>query len=253
MSTEQLYGRKLIFQGQDAAGPVEVVEDDKVRSLHFGSGSPQSEMSLTDPYALTLDYFRLMMMSLLFQEKVDNVLLLGLGGGSMAKFLWKYFPQCHLDLVENRPLVVDLAYKYFELPKDPRLSVHVMDALEFLKQGEKKYDLIFVDLFAEVGMDKIVGEIGFFKQCRRLLDQNGILVWNTWSLTPPELMVKCIEQLKLHFYNDISIFHDQKGNNVFLIFSRRIVRDNFRLMQRAKELHQKTGLDFPQMLIDSYG
>ena len=143
----------LIYKGQDKYGPIEILEKDGLRFLCFGKQPRQSEMSLSKPYQLTFEYLRLMAMALLFCPNPKSVLMLGLGGGSLAKFFWKYVPDCNLDLVERSELVVELCSRYFALPNDPRLHIYNTEALDFLKQGEHgPYDLIFIDLFGNDGM-----------------------------------------------------------------------------------------------------
>ena len=59
------------------------------RSLHVGGEAIQSTMKLGDPYALALDYTRCMMAFLLFHPQPREALMIGLGGGSLAKFFHK--------------------------------------------------------------------------------------------------------------------------------------------------------------------
>lgn len=245
------YDRTLIFEGRDDYGPVEIVEKDGLRSMHFGTSEKQSEMSLSNPYTLTVEYIRLMSMALLFHTSPKSVLCLGLGGGSLPKFIWKYFPRCHLDLVEISPLVADLCYRYFFLPRSPRLHIYVTDAFDFIKSCGSQYDLIFIDLFIGEGMSPQVGEEDFFKLCqKRLKDKNSVLIWNTWRETKVKLMTESIQKLYENFGKNLLIFPDtHKRNNVFLVFSK-LDYALFQIMQRAQKLKNKTGLDYPQMLLD---
>ena len=64
---------------------VEVSEEDGVRSLHLGGDAIQSSIRLDRPDELALDYTRTMMAFLLFQPLPREVLMIGLGGGSMAR------------------------------------------------------------------------------------------------------------------------------------------------------------------------
>ena len=57
-----------------------------VRTLHVGGEAIQSAMRLDDPFALALDYTRCMMAFLLFHPEPREALMIGLGGGSLAKF-----------------------------------------------------------------------------------------------------------------------------------------------------------------------
>ncbi|HEY0720688.1 MAG TPA: spermidine synthase, partial [Gammaproteobacteria bacterium] len=87
----QKYDGLLVHRTQDEWGPIEVVDDMLHRSLHFGTEPKQSSMLLSDPLALVLSYTRAMTTALLFVPQVRRVLLIGLGGGSLAKFFLHHF------------------------------------------------------------------------------------------------------------------------------------------------------------------
>lgn len=76
-----------------------------------------------------------------------DILILGIGGGtSVSEFL--YFYDANIDAVEIDPAVVDVAKKYFNLEtSNPKLKVFIEDAKIFLKQTDKLYDFIEVDVF----------------------------------------------------------------------------------------------------------
>jgi spermidine synthase len=230
----------LIYEGKDEFGPVEVIKNEGLRSLHFGTSNKQSEMVLFDPYALTIEYTRLMSMALLFQPSPKNVLILGLGGGSLAKFIWKYFPQCHLHLVERSALVIDICTRYFALPKSSRLHTHCVDAFDFLKSCEIQFDLIFIDLFQGEGMSLLLAQSDFFRLCKKCLHpKRGMLVWNTWRQTPERLMVDSITSLCESFGKNMLILPDsQEMNNVFLIFTE-INYHLSQIIERAQQLERK--------------
>jgi spermidine synthase len=65
-----------------------VVDNGPRRFLHFDFGAIQSVMELSNPVRLALAYTRKMMAFLLFNRTPKRILLLGLGGGSLAKFCY---------------------------------------------------------------------------------------------------------------------------------------------------------------------
>ena len=70
-----------------------LVENRKTRSLCFGiDGGVQSEMLLDDPETLVAAYTRKMMGFLLFRDRPREVVMIGLGGGSLAKFCHRHLP-----------------------------------------------------------------------------------------------------------------------------------------------------------------
>ncbi|MFA6314720.1 MAG: spermidine synthase, partial [Sterolibacterium sp.] len=83
--------------------PIEISEQDGVRSLHFGSEWIQGSMRIRRPFALELAYTREMMACLLLRPDAGwpgRVLLIGLGAGSLAKFIYRNLPDTRITAVE---------------------------------------------------------------------------------------------------------------------------------------------------------
>src|ERR687894_575424 len=80
-----------------------------VRTLHIGSDTVQSAMRLTRPIDLELSYTRSMMAFMLFMPRPREVLMIGLGGGSVAKFVYHRLPSARVKAVEVSPQVVAIA------------------------------------------------------------------------------------------------------------------------------------------------
>lgn len=144
------YGGQVLHATADEYGSIEVVElQQKMRSLHFGNKTQQATMFLYNPMLLVHKYTQAMMTPLCW-HRPDRVLMLGLGGGSIAKYLLHFFDHVQIDAVELRPAVIAIAQDYFALPKDSeRLHLHYCAAEDFLQDVDAsgRYDLIVVDLF----------------------------------------------------------------------------------------------------------
>ena len=74
--------------------PIDISEESGVRYLHFGSEWVQGAMRIRKPDALELDYTREMMAGLLLRDAPwpRRVLLIGLGAGSLTKFIHRCSP-----------------------------------------------------------------------------------------------------------------------------------------------------------------
>lgn len=184
------YDGLVVHQAQSDDGVIEVVDLGDTRSLHFGTFPRQSSMSLRTPHTLELSYTEAMMACLLLNTKPERVLVVGLGGGSLVKFLLHHFPDCTIDVVEYRQDVVDVAHRYFQVPKnDPRLNIHVGDGYLFVQeryyQAETSYDLLLVDAYDHVGMAASVGVQAFFDACAGLLTSVGVMSINLWGSDKP--------------------------------------------------------------------
>jgi len=179
------YGGTLIHCRRDHYGVLEVVDTHGVRSLHFGTRPRQSAMSLAEPDRLELAYVRAMLSALIFTAEPERILLLGLGGGSLARFLLAHYPNCRIDAVERRADVAQIAHNYFGLPQDARLTVHIAEACGYTEteaeRNEETYDLLLIDAYDHQGMDRSVNAEEFFRACAGLLRPQGALAMNLWG------------------------------------------------------------------------
>ena len=69
-------------------------------TLHFNHNALQSVMRKSEPYGLEFEYTKVMMGFMLFITEPKNILLVGLGGGSMSKFCHKHFPETVVTTIE---------------------------------------------------------------------------------------------------------------------------------------------------------
>lgn len=164
------------------AGSVYVTEKHGVRSLHVGSDTIQSSMRLSRPNDLELAYTRSMMGFLLFNPAPQHALMVGLGGGSLAKFVYHRLPQTTVEVLEINPDVVAIARRYFQVPSgDERLTVRVCDAAEFMEREGTRYDVILVDGYDDDEPPPSLSSRQFYLACRYRLAPGGVVVVNLWG------------------------------------------------------------------------
>ncbi|PCJ31016.1 MAG: spermidine synthase [Gammaproteobacteria bacterium] len=252
------YDGVVVHQAQSDDGVIEVVDLGDTRSLHFGTFPRQSSMLLSRPYTLELGYTQCMMASLLFNPKPQKVLVVGLGGGSLVKFILHHFPDCHIDVIEYRQDVVDVAYRFFDVPKDdPRLNVHVGDGYLFVQnqyyQGETEYDMLLVDAYDHIGMAASVGVQAFFDACAGLLLPEGVMSINLWGSDRP-LFTQTMSRINQSFDGRSMILPVKDRGNVIAFATKRTVttaslkklrdlvnqQDGFLNIALAKSLQQLT-------------
>ncbi len=148
------------------------------KSMVFSDIDIQSRMSVARPDELQFEYTRLMMGVLLFQPKPKRILMVGLGGGSLAKFCYKHLPEAHITVVEINPHVIALRQSFFIPDDDARFQVMQMDAAHFMAQTEQTFDVVFVDGFDQHGMPEQLCSPQFYSDCRRVLNVGGVAVAN---------------------------------------------------------------------------
>ncbi len=249
------YDGLVIYQNHDDEGILEVVERNKVRSLHFGSTSRQSSIDLSDPETLQLPYARAMASWLLFKDTVDEVMIVGLGGGSIAKHLLYHFPECRIKAVEYRASVVKIARSHFRLPLDSRLKIVVEDGGHYVpeqaKTVNKQYDLIIIDAFDVDGLAPSIARSDFFIASKSLLKPEGILAINLWA-TDKKSFNACVAWLNTIFADKVLLLPVRnRGNLIGLAFNdgcnRVAIRD---LKLKAEVLERKYEIDFPNFVKD---
>ena len=162
--------------------PVEISERNDVRFLHLGGPAVQSAMRIKDPYALDLEYTRAMMAFLLFQRDPKDIALIGLGGGSIAKYIHRHLPESQLTALEINPEVVAAARAYFMLPQDDeRLSVITGDGAAFVHANPDSQDVLLVDGFDAKRIVDALASPEFYRACRAMLRPGGVAVFNLWG------------------------------------------------------------------------
>ena len=171
----------------DATQPSPIVEQDgESVIMSFDETSIQSRMRLDDPTALDLDYSRVMMAFLLLQPQPESILMIGLGGGSMAKYCHRHLPQARITVVEINPEVI-AARETFQVPADDELfSVVQGDGAMFLATTPRdSYDVILVDGFGPEGeQPEDLCSLAFYKACRAALRPSGVLMVNLQDQEP---------------------------------------------------------------------
>jgi spermidine synthase len=188
---------------ETAADSIEVTEERGVRTLHLGSCAIQSAMRISRPWDLELAYTRAMMSFLLFSPSPDAVLMIGLGGGSLAKFIRRQRPETHLTAVEIDPEVIAAARAHFELPPDDAtFSVIEGDGARYVRQHAACADVILLDGFDAGNQVEALATESFYAACRRALRPHGVLVVNLWGRD---------EQFQTYFTRLLHAFDGQLG------------------------------------------
>jgi spermidine synthase len=148
------------------------------RALHFSMSEIQSRMQLQDPHALDLEYTRTMMGFLLFKPEPAQITMIGLGGGSLAKFCHRYLRKARVEVVEINPHVIALRDEFQVPPDDERFSVVQDDGALFVRRRATRSDVLLVDGFDSEGLPPGLSSQAFYDDCCAMLQPDGILVAN---------------------------------------------------------------------------
>ena len=225
---------------------IEISEEKGVRYLHFGSHWIQGAMRIARPWALELDYTRDMMLPLALRPArawPRSSLQIGLGAGSLTKFLHRHRPDARLKVVEISPDVVTAAWQYFKLPDASAwLDVEVADGNEFMARTTKRYDLILVDGFDAKARAGMLDSVPFYVNCRARLAEGGVLVINL--LTRRGDASAGIARLGAAFDQRVLALPPCEGGNTVTLASAGTIRVGYdALRANANKLKRYTGLN----------
>lgn len=229
---------------------LQISERDGVRFLHLGGSAVQSAMRLDAPFRLELEYTRAMMGFLLFHRQPRDIALIGLGGGSLAKFLYRNLPESRITAVELHPEVVAAARQSFLLPADDdRLRVVVGDGAVFVAGRPDSQDAVLVDCYGPEGIVEAFATSAFYQGCQAMLRPGGVAVFNLWDSdeSHPEHLGRLAETFDGHL---LRLPAETKANVVAFAFKPPFPDTGFvHLAGRAARLEADLRLEFDDFLV----
>lgn len=244
------FGKRVHKAYQDEV-VVDVSEKDGIRSLHLGSEAIQSSMRVRDPYELVLGYSRCMFAFLLFRDVPKTMVMIGLGGGSIAKFVHRHLPTTAAVTVELVPQIVHVARSMFFLPPDDeRLQVIVGDGAEYIYNLVNPVDVVMLDAYGSTGIAEPLATEDFFAQCRDRLTPDGVLLVNLWG--SDSKFNAYVDRLSRAFDGLVLCLPARQRGNVTAICFRRGCNSPTwsALLERAEFLEAHFPLEFKEFVTD---
>lgn len=220
-------------------------ESGGVRYLHFNTEWIQGAMRIDDPAELVLEYTAQMMAWLLFLHppKEDAIGMLGLGAGSLARFCLKR-TRSDVLAVEWNPQVVAVCQMFFRLPAPGRLDVQLDDAGAWVADplNAGRCPVLMVDLYDAQARGPVRDSAAFYRNCRRVLGETGVLVVNLFG--DHASFPRNIENLEAAFDGRLAMLPEiDAGNRIVLAFTGpRIDVSAGDMMARAEVVESAFGL-----------
>ncbi|TPD70418.1 spermidine synthase [Flavobacterium microcysteis] len=152
--------------------------------------------------------------------KTKHILILGVAGGSVIKTLSDEIGfKGKITGVEIDPEVLQIANSYFGLNKIPNLEIIVDDASKYVLKDKNKYGLIIVDIFQDTTMPDFLFEDSFQKSICELLEEKGIILFNTMCITNKDSLrnKKYVANINLKLYNLRTIPRVERYNELIII------------------------------------
>ena len=181
------------------------------KSMHFSICEIQSRMQILRPDVLELEYTRTMMGFLMFAPEPGRLLMIGLGGGSLAKFCRRHLPEASMRVVEINPHVIALRDAFSVPPDDARFQVTLADGARFVRETDDRFDVLMVDAFDSQGMPAALGSRRFYDDCLDVLQPGGLMVVNLHAGHPHFLVY--LDRIRRSFGENVLRVDDKDGSN----------------------------------------
>ena len=247
LETDSCDQAKLIAQILDGSYDKPfVIDDGDTRSLYFSRELTQSGMRLSDPYALDFRYTQKMMSVLLFVHQPQRILMLGFGGGSLAKYCYRHLPLARITALEIDPHILAFREQFLVPPDDARLRVLLGDAAEYLRHGAAPVDVVMMDAFDRNGFSASVTTRAFYLDVRDALTPQGVMVAN--MVGPKAERAAHLKMIADVFGGNLIVLPvENDGNYLVFAFRDASFEPRWRWIEgQAKAMHKRYGLDFPK-------
>lgn len=119
-----------------------------------------------------------------FDDTIQTVLVLGMGGGSIVETIRTRFKSnAFIELVDIDEEIISIAKNEFELEKHGNVKLVLSDAGKYINTSTQKFDLIIVDLFIGDTIPEQFTKVEFINSVSQRLNPNGKVIYNTMRNT----------------------------------------------------------------------
>ncbi|HUW21374.1 MAG TPA: fused MFS/spermidine synthase [Candidatus Bathyarchaeia archaeon] len=194
-SHDGVYEKITIYDEEYNGKPTRFFRQDRNNSGAMFLNSNELVFGYTKYYALYQ----------IFKPMVKNALIIGGGAYSIPKALLNDIPGATIDVSEIEPSLFELARKYFRVTETERLHNYTEDGRRLLHDTDKRYDLIFSDVYYSLfSIPAHFTTQEFFKIAKSKLNDDGIFIANLigdLSQQEPSLIMSEIRTFQTAFPN----------------------------------------------------
>ncbi len=219
--------RGLLAVAQSPYGEIRVLDRQGLRYMLI-DGAPHT---IADPATWNSDYAYVNVLEIAkqFMPEPGRLLLVGLGGGSVAKSYAR--DGWIVDAVEIDPVVARFAREYFDLGP-AEATVHLMDGRRFLiDQPPAAYDLVILDAFgsSSIPFHLVTQEVFTLIQSR--LKPGGMLALNVEAVGWHHILVESLAKTLAHVFANVRVLPiveppNKLGNVIIIAADRTLELDH---------------------------
>jgi len=248
-------GKKILTKST-ALNAVNIEKSGSQYHLKFDSDldAIQSAIDLSHPHKLVMLNLQYLMGILLFIKPPENILILGVGGGSLVHFLSYYLPDSQITGLDYNAELIDLARQHFKLPEaSSKITYVIADARDYMKKNKGCFDLILVDIFTDGRSPDWLLEQSFNRQLKDCLSNDGAVAFNL--LIDNEKRFSRFYQLLRDLYQQQTLCLEHEDYENILVYGLNKEKPATSLegnLQQAELLTRTYELPFTQILASIY-
>ncbi len=172
---------KVIYKTQTQYNDIEVIDNElnERKMVFLPENGVQSIIDKNNPNKLVSDY------AILTFNQIDNfiknpkrALFIGMGGAVMPRHFADKYPNCSIEIIEIDECIPSIAEHFFYFKESEKIKVIIDDGYDYVNKSQKKYDIIFMDVYNSEDIPEKFLNTDFFTSTKNLLNQNGILTVN---------------------------------------------------------------------------
>lgn len=233
----------LVEQVESPYNTILVVKNGDYVTMQFGYRNQRWTESRTnpeDPTELDVEYTRLMTIGLAYAEKVENIVMIGVGGGTTSRYLSTAMPDVKVEAVELDPYVLRMAKKYFGLSESENLELHALDGRMYLRRSKNEYDIIMIDAYRGWFVPFHLLTTEFYEQTKDRLSEGGVVVQN---IEPTTMLFDAAIATMKSVYDHVETY--DAGGNVVAVAYDGPKREQALLRDQAGVMQDKYDLRYP--------
>tara|TARA_B100000131_G_C18103285_1_gene606810 strand:- start:713 stop:1468 length:756 start_codon:yes stop_codon:yes gene_type:complete len=198
----------ILYSATDDYGTLRVVQKEHHTDLLFDEDplAIQSRIDHRTPRVPSLEYIKSMCLCRSLVPRPNKILILGHGGGSLAKFYSEQFPKAHFDVVDVREELWKVSTDYFQYNPVQNTVFYVCDALKFVEgraaKGEE-YDIVLVDLYID-GPANVMAKPELWDSVAKITAPLGFAAANVWRFDEFEKLHDLILDKVASLYNTVA-------------------------------------------------
>lgn len=234
---------ELLEKVESHYNSIYVFKDGEHVTLAFGHETRryvESRRNPNDLLELLVSYTRSLTAAIAYTPKVENLLMIGMGGGSTSWYLHKHIPDASVTAVELDAEMIRLAGKYFKMAPQPNLAIEEADGRLFLARDKSLYDVIMVDAYRGPFVPFHLLTREFYQLAKAHLAPGGVLAQN---IEPSTMLFDSTYATLLQVFDQVD-FIPGSGNVVAIAYDGKR-RAELDLMRTARERQKAYGLRYP--------